>query len=106
MASINASVMEIIGKFLTSLREEGIRVDSAYLYGSYANGTETEWSDIDVAIISPDISHDSFEERIRFMKLSSRIDKRIEPMPFAGDAFVGENPIVWEIKRKGISIQR
>jgi uncharacterized protein len=97
--------VEIIGKFLASLREEGIRVDSAYLYGSYASGTETEWSDIDVAIISPDISHDSFEERIRFLKLSSRIDTRIEPMPFTEDTFVDENPIVWEIKRKGISIQ-
>jgi predicted nucleotidyltransferase len=96
--------MEIIRKFLTSLREEGIRVDSAYLYGSYASGTETRWSDIDVAIISPDISHDSFEERIRLSKLSSRIDTRIEPMPFTGDTFVDENPIVWEIKRKGISI--
>lgn len=104
MASVNASVMEIIRKFLTSLREEGIRVDSAYLYGSYASGTETRWSDIDVAIISPDISHDSFEERIRLSKLSSRIDTRIEPMPFTGDTFVDENPIVWEIKRKGISI--
>lgn len=104
MASINASVIEIIRKFITSLQEEGIRVDSAYLYGSYASGTETRWSDIDVAIISPDISHDRFEERIRLSKLASRIDTRIEPMPFTADTFVEENPIVWEIKRKGISI--
>ena len=104
MASIDASIMDVVRRFLDRLREEGIRVDCAYLYGSYANGTEKKWSDIDVAVISPDISHDSFEERVRLLKLSSTIDSRLEPMPFADDTFVDENPLAWEIKRKGISI--
>lgn len=96
--------MKVIKRFLDRLREEGIRVDSAYLYGSYANGTQNRWSDIDIAVISPNLSRDSFEERIRLLKLSSAIDTRLEPMPFRQDTFVDENPLAWEIKRKGISI--
>ncbi|HBO84895.1 MAG TPA: nucleotidyltransferase, partial [Deltaproteobacteria bacterium] len=45
--------------------------------GSYARKTQNKWSDIDLAIISPDFSNDRFEERVRLMKLASSIDDRI-----------------------------
>jgi uncharacterized protein len=57
-----------------------------------------------VAVISPGISGDRLEERIRLMKLSATIDSRIEPVPFRPDTFVDEDPLAWEIKRKGIPI--
>jgi len=44
------------------------------------------------------------EERIRLMKLSATVDSRIEPVPFRPDTFVNEDPLAWEIKRKGIPI--
>ena len=104
MARINASIDDLIRRFLSTLNEQGIRVKSAYLYGSYARGTEAEWSDIDVAIVSPDISDDRLEERFRLVKTSALIDSRIEPVPFNAKAFVDEDPLVWEIKKEGILI--
>ena len=104
MAKINALAMELAQKFLEKLREQGIKTESAYLFGSYAKGTEHKWSDIDVAVISSDISNDRLEERIRLTKISSRIDSRIEPVPFRPDTFVDEDPLVWEIKKDGIRI--
>lgn len=106
MAEINASITDIIYKFLDTLKEQGIHVHSAYLFGSYAKGSENKWSDIDIAVISPDIKYDRYRERIRLMKLSARIDTRIEPAPFRPDTFVDEDPLAWEIKRVGIPIKQ
>jgi uncharacterized protein len=104
MAEINASIIETIKAFLEKLKEIGVSVETAYLFGSYASGRETEWSDIDIAVISSDISEDRLEERIRLTKISSNIDSRIEPVPFRPDTFVDEDPLVWEIKKEGILI--
>jgi predicted nucleotidyltransferase len=104
MVRTNASIDNLIRQFLSRLSAQGIRVKSAYLYGSYARGTETKWSDIDVAIVSPDISDDRLEERFRLVKTSAVIDSRIEPVPFNAKTFVDEDPLVWEIKKEGILI--
>ena len=104
MAEIDASILTAVKRFLDKIRENGIPISSAYLFGSYAQGKGSEWSDIDIAVISPGISDDRLEERIRLMKLSATVDSRIEPVPFRPDTFVDEDPLAWEIKRKGIPI--
>ena len=104
MVEIDASVMEAVRRFLVKIRENGIPISSAYLFGSFARGKGSESSHIDVAVISPGISDDRLEERIRMMKLSATVDSRIEPVPFRPDTFVDEDPLAWEIKRKGIPI--
>jgi predicted nucleotidyltransferase len=102
MVEIDASIMAAVNKFIEKIKENGIPISSAYLFGSYAQGKGSKWSDIDVAIISPGISYDRLEERIRLMKLSLTVDSRIEPVPFRPDTFVDEDPLAWEIKKKGI----
>jgi predicted nucleotidyltransferase len=105
VVKVNAPIIDTVQRFLAKLSEQGIHIDSAYLFGSYAKGTENRWSDIDVAIISSDITDDRLEERIRFSKLSSDIDTRKEPVPFRPDTFVDEDPLAWEIKKEGILIE-
>ena len=104
MAKINALAMELAQKFLEKLREQGIKTESAYLFGSYAKGTEHKWSDIDVAVISSDFSDDRFREGVRLMTLSCEIDSRIEPVPFRPENFVDEDPLAYEIKRSGLPL--
>ncbi len=55
MAEIPAAVAESLEQFLAAVRRQR-RIEAAYVYGSQATGTATEWSDIDVALVSP-ISH-------------------------------------------------
>jgi predicted nucleotidyltransferase len=105
MANVDASIIEIAQKYLACLFENGIVVNTAYLFGSHARGAEDKWSDIDIAVIASNISDDRLEERVRFAKLSSAIDSRIEPVPFRPDTFVDEDPLVWEIKKEGIIIK-
>lgn len=106
MAQVNAQTIGLVESFLNKINEQGINVISAYLFGSYARGAENKWSDIDVAIVSSDISEDNFEETVRLTKIACRIDNRIDPVPFRPEDFVDENPLVWEIKKDGIPIQQ
>lgn len=53
MVTTQAEVGTAIADFVERL-EKGIRVEAVVLYGSHANGAPNEWSDIDVAVISPD----------------------------------------------------
>ena len=104
MAQIDDDVLGKVRTFIRKLKESGIVVESAYLFGSYASNHAGRWSDIDVAVVSPDFSDDRYDERLRLMKLSTEIDNRIEPVPFHSDAFNDTDPLVDEIKKRGISL--
>ena len=104
MAQIDNVVLDKLQIFISRLKANGIKVESAYLFGSYAVNRASRWSDIDVAIVSPDFSADRFDERVRLMNLSTEIDNRIEPAPFHSTDFVDDDPLVGEIKKTGISL--
>lgn len=104
MAKVDASIADVLKIFIDKIGKEGIHVDSAYLFGSYAKGRADKWSDIDVAIVSADITDDSFAEMVRFTKIASKIDTRIEPVPFRPENFIDEDPLVWEIKKEGMAL--
>lgn len=103
MAEISTELKESMQKYIAQVKQTK-QVKSAYIYGSYAKGIANKWSDIDVAIVSPDFSQDIFEERILLMKLALNFDDRIEPSPFRPEDFNLENPLVNEILTFGIEI--
>ena len=104
MAAIDSVVLKNIRIFLDRLDSAGIHISKAYLFGSYLTGRVDEWSDIDVAVVSPQISDDRFEERVRLMEIAVTIDDRIEPMPFNPANFAKDDPLVREIITKGLAI--
>lgn len=101
MATIPDTVNQSVQRFLVAIRQ---RVQAAYLYGSQVKGTAAEWSDIDVAVVSPDFSADLFQERLMLMRLAAQIDDRIEPHPFTPDDFNDTDPLVSEIRRTGVRV--
>ncbi len=104
MASISPEIESIVRKFI-ALIEMDKRISKIFLYGSHAKGLATKWSDIDVAVVSPDFSDDLFEERVRLMILGLGIDERIEPSPFRPEDFNENDPLVSEINQSGIEIR-
>ena len=54
MVKIPNKINSIIEKYLKLLKENGFSLNDAYLFGSYAKGNNTKWSDIDIAIVSDD----------------------------------------------------
>ncbi len=74
------------------------------MFGSRAKGASDQWSDIDLAVVSPDFSEDLYEERLALMRLAAAIDDRIEPKPFRPEMFTPNEPLVDEIQKHGIKL--
>jgi predicted nucleotidyltransferase len=103
MAPIAPDVIASVEQFLAVVRQR-LRVEAAYLYGSQAIGSARPWSDIDVAVISPDFSDDLFEDRVVLMRWAAAIDDRIEPQPFTPGRFGPNDPLANEISRRGVRL--
>ncbi len=103
MAQIAPDVLASVERFLAFVRQR-LRVDAAYLYGSQAVGSARPWSDIDVAVVSPDFSDDLFQERVILMQWAAAIDDRIEPQPFTPERFGPNDPLASEISRHGVRL--
>lgn len=103
MAARNNDLEKIIRIFLDEIQKT-YRLESAYLFGSHAKGTSNQWSDIDLAVVSPDFSEDLFEERLALMRLAAQIDDRIEPKPYRPEMFTPNEPLVDEIQKHGLKL--
>jgi predicted nucleotidyltransferase len=103
MAQVAPDVLASVERFLVFVRQR-LRVDAAYLYGSQAVGSARPWSDIDVAVVSPDFSEDLFQERVTLMQWAAQIDDRIEPQPFTPEQFGPNDPLAHEISRHGVHL--
>jgi predicted nucleotidyltransferase len=103
MAADNAQALKAARRFVRAIQSLGIRLEAAYLYGSYAKGYAHQDSDIDVALVSPDLTGwvDDWE---KMRPVVLEMDSRIEPVRFHPDSFVNENPLAWEIKTTGIPL--
>ncbi|MDI6892804.1 MAG: nucleotidyltransferase domain-containing protein [Actinomycetota bacterium] len=104
---VATEVVEIVTEFVKALKKRGIRVERAFVYGSYAQGRPRKESDIDVAIVSPDFGRDRYEEGKLLRQIAWRIDSRLEPVPISKESFLKDDwiPLIHEIKTKGIPIK-
>jgi len=74
------------------------------LFGSHVEGNPREESDIDIAVVFSDYNN-RLDRQLELMKLTRKVDTRIEPHPFREKEFEISNPFVNEIQRTGILIQ-
>lgn len=91
--------------FLDETEKKNIKINSAYLFGSYAHGNPHKWSDIDLAIISDDFSGDYLDDSdiIRDIKIKAGWD--FSPQPFKKQEFENSLFARDEIIKKGIKIR-
>ena len=73
------------------------------LFGSYAKGNPHKDSDIDIAVVFSDYNN-RLDRQVELMKLTRKIDSRIEPHPFREKEFELSNPFVNEIMTYGKEI--
>lgn len=62
------------------------------LFGSYADGTASEYSDVDIAVFSDDFGEDVLFDMKRLFKLRRKIATDIEPLPFKKKDFSEHEP--------------
>lgn len=103
--AIPKKVKRNIQDYLNYLVDSGISIKKAFVFGSYANGRQNKWSDIDICIISPDFRNSSrLLEYLWAKKRKKDTRAKISPVGFHPKEFINEDPLVWEIKKKGIEV--
>lgn len=104
MARIPAAVKATIERFRVALERE-IRVDRLVLFGSYAHGAPDAWSDIDLAVVSPDLG-DPRRDVPLLARIRVAIDPALAPVPLTPGQWQSVTPgsLVREIRLTGIDV--
>ena len=82
MRVVQAAVIKSVQAYLKSLNANGFKISFGVLFGSQALGTATEWSDIDLIVVSPDFDKEiQCKTKDTLWQIAGRVDSRIEPVP-------------------------
>jgi len=87
-----ATLDSALEKALAFLRER-IRIEAAYLFGSQLTGNTHEYSDIDLAVFSPDVEKMTFMQRVRIgSELRLECDPDVELHLYTSRALANARP--------------
>jgi predicted nucleotidyltransferase len=92
MAKNKSMTKKKINEYIKSLKEHNITVNKVILYGSWVNGNPNEYSDIDLAIFSPDFGKHKLKELQLLTKLAWNIDESIEAIPYSTEQLKNNDP--------------
>ena len=104
---VDGAVVEIVKRYLRALQKDGIHARSGILFGSFARGEATEWSDIDLVVIAPEFDGARTLPQVeRLWVLTGEADNRIEPIPCGEREWETEEgrPILEIARREGMEI--
>jgi len=96
----------IARKFVEKIVESGIKIDEAYLYGSYAYGVPDSDSDIDVLLVGEKFDQGFDNIAGEIWLLSKSVHDRIEPYMVGTRKFSSDfvSPLLLVIREKGLQI--
>ena len=101
-------VLNVIQRYLCTLRAHGVDARQAILFGSFARGTATFWSDIDLVVISPEYDRGISRADVDLLwRLAAKTDSRIEPVASGERQWIeDQSSALLEIaRREGRAIQ-
>ncbi|MCL2652144.1 MAG: nucleotidyltransferase domain-containing protein [Candidatus Azobacteroides sp.] len=104
MLTQNAAI-KTVRNYAKEINKQGVNLRKVILYGSFAKGTQHEWSDIDVALVADDFTGVGILDTPRFSHINLQTPYiRIEPRTYPTDYFQESDPFIEEIKNTGIVI--
>jgi predicted nucleotidyltransferase len=104
MADIPNKIQGIISQYLALLKAHGFQIQDAILFGSYAKGNATQWSDIDLALVSDEFEGVRFTDKNKIRKLTISVSSDLEVLPFNPKDFTPSNPLAKEILDTGVRV--
>ena len=100
-----AAALSIARQYVVRLRQKGIPVAQAILFGSQVRGTAHAWSDVDICIVSPTFGKDRQKERLELMRWVDSETERIEPHPYRSEGLDNKyDSLANEIRKTGIVV--
>lgn len=97
------SAIKLSKEYLIKVRKSDIDFSEAWLFGSFARGSNHENSDIDIAIVLSK-NNKSFDTEVKLMTIRTGEETLIEPHAFNKDEFDLNCPIVYQIKNRGLKL--
>lgn len=105
MVKKRSEIKKIIKRYVRELQKSGIDISTVYLYGSYAKGMPKEFSDIDIAVVSPTFAKmDVYERQIVLSKAHHNFKEPIEPIGFTPEQILSGQGFAREVIEKGIIV--
>jgi uncharacterized protein len=99
------NALKISKEYLQKLQSENLNFSEAWLFGSYARGSQNENSDIDIAIVLKENIKHTFEIEVKLMVMRKGEETLIEPHAFSKEEFDYDLPIVNQIIKYGEKIK-
>jgi len=100
------AVIEIVRNYANDIEKKGVNLRKVILYGSFAKGTQHEWSDIDVALVADEFTGFTFYDCKLYSGLGiKRPYIQIEEKTYPTDYFNAGDPFIDIIKKEGIVIK-
>ena len=98
--------IEIVRNYARSIEARGVDLRSVILFGSFAKGTQHEWSDIDVALVADEFTGFYFDDAKLFPYLGNKEPYvRIEAKTYPTNYFLQGDPFIEEINKTGIKVK-
>lgn len=102
---MRTDALSLSRKFINRVLQEGVNLDHAYLFGSFARGKTWEGSDIDVCLVSLDFQRNSESMRHNILRAAVTLDPRLEPVMYTPEEFANKyDSLAAEVKQFGISL--
>lgn len=105
MVKIKAKIKNKILKYYELIKKE-FPVEKIFIFGSYARGTEKEFSDIDVGVVLNLASKNEIKISAKLWSLARKIDASIEPFCIFKNDFVNhpKASVLEDIINSGIDL--
>jgi len=99
------TVLATVKRFKNALESINIRVDQLILFGSHAEGTAREDSDIDLVVISSSFSDKSYWERINILTDAIyQFFAPIEASAFTPDEWKSKKSLISDYAKNGVLV--
>lgn len=99
------AVLNTIKEFKNALEAVNIRIDQLILFGSHAEGTAREDSDIDLVVISSSFADKTYWERINILTDAIyRVFEPIEASAFTPDEWKSKTSLITDYAKNGILV--
>jgi uncharacterized protein len=100
--SVVSSVQNIVSDYAKALRRQNVPFDQIVLFGSHAQGTQREGSDIDICIVSPLFGDDYHKALVSLMHATLDIDGNLDVVPYTPQDLADKyDPLAHEIRTHG-----
>lgn len=99
-------VINIIKKYLKALSDNGIKVDKAILFGSYAKGEARANSDIDLLLVSSMFNEENDDYTGIIWRLTEVSEYKIEPIAIGEKRYLEDDvsPLLEIARTEGVKI--